>query len=54
MEGAEIGEFAMSLSLDEGFPTMTSSTQKDLDEEVERQILKIEQRAATALLRQLY
>merc|ERR1711907_587828 len=48
MEGAEIGEFAMSLSFDDRFPTVTASTQKDLDDEVERQIIKIEQRAATA------
>merc|ERR1711988_868782 len=48
MDGAEIGEFAMSLSLDDGFPAITPSVQVDIDEKIDRHLQLMEQRAMTA------
>ena len=44
MDGVEIGEFAMSLSLEDGFPAFTPSLQADINDKLGEK----EQRAATA------
>lgn len=48
MDGAAIGEFAMSVSLEDAFPDVTSSLQADIDEQIDKQVQLFEKRAITA------